>query len=112
MGKPSDASKATPSPSLGFSTIEGGIVQVELIDGEVPEFTPTTPMRSLHDSFEPISAALQAITASIVETTLRPDELDLQFAVKISAESGAIISKDPNDGQFRITARYRASPTS
>ena len=85
---------------------EGGLVQAAR-PGEVAERAAQT-----------LEAALQKIKpmAGAVLTTLRglaqrPDELQVEFGVKVSAQAGAVLASAGLEGNYRITLTWRGPPS-
>jgi hypothetical protein len=83
---------------------EGGLVQAAR-PGEVVERATQT-----------LEAALQKIKplAGVVLTTLRdlaqlPDEIRVEFGVRVTAQAGAVLVAAGLEGHYRITLTWRAS---
>jgi hypothetical protein len=48
-----------------------------------------------------------AILKKFRETAEQPDEIEIEFGVKISAEAGAIVAKTSGEANFRIAVRWK-----
>jgi Trypsin-co-occurring domain 1 len=103
----------------------GELVEFQLEDGSSVLIEVERPSRSTvtrggrvkdfveraDDTFEQALGRVGPTSAAIVERframTERPDEIEVEFGVKLSAEAGAIIARTSGEANFRITARWR-----
>jgi hypothetical protein len=69
-------------------------------------------------SFEKALDKIQAVISSTVERVrkfdqdIAPDEFQMEFGVKLSADLGAVITKVSGEAQLSITVTYKHSKTS
>ena len=101
------------------------VVEFELEDGssvlietENPISRPVTRggrgtelVSKADETFEQALERVGPTSAAIVERFRRmaqqPDELEIEFGIKINAELGAIIAKTSGEANFRIAVRWK-----
>jgi hypothetical protein len=107
------------SELLRFSSGDGSAVLVEV--AELPGGAVTRGGRveaaviEARDSLESLLGRLGPVVKGIV-SELRasaewPDELEIEFAVKVSADSNVIIARAGGEANFRITLRWSGEPS-
>jgi hypothetical protein len=99
-----------------FELQQGGDVVVEVATG------PATARVSRRDdvvldakvSFErALGAVKDAASAALGQfqaMARKPDEVEIKFGVKLSAEAGAVIAKTGIDGQFEVKLKWKRPP--
>ena len=104
---------------VAFAGKDGSVLLVD-----VGEPTSTRPVRglrpaqvleaaqqSLEDVVDNIAAPAQAI-ASRLAATEHVDEVEVEFAVRLTAEAGVVVTKLVGEANFRILLHVRRSPPS
>lgn len=92
---------------------DGDEVLVE-IAGDAPEISPVSRAGDMIESAGvSLSSALGHVrnAASVVLTQFknmadRPDEVEVEFGVRLTAEAGAVIAKTSVDGHLNVTLRW------
>jgi hypothetical protein len=101
---------------LAFATDDdGGVVYVETADAERP-LTRGGAMasnvieagQSLEQVVGRIGPIVQSMVSEIRSSGAWPDEVEIEFAVKISADSNLVIAKAGGEANFRIALRWGA----
>jgi hypothetical protein len=94
-----------------FTLASGGSVDVEL--DEVPgasragrQNALVTAQHSLEDALTGVRDAAAATIAQFKEMAEKPDEVEIEFGVKLNAEAGAIIARTGMEGHFQVTLRW------
>ncbi|MFI5688342.1 CU044_2847 family protein [Streptomyces sp. NPDC051636] len=92
-----------------FTTEDGAVVVVETADaaagsrlvsrGEGPA---AQTARTFESALDGVRAAAQSALRVFRDGTLRPDSVELEFGVKLSAEAGAVIAKGAAEGQLVV----------
>jgi hypothetical protein len=71
----------------------------------------TEMISTAEDTFEQALGRMGPTSAVIIERfremAQQPDEIEIEFGVKISAEAGAIIAKTSGEANFRIAVRWK-----
>jgi len=71
------------------------------------------PVR-VDQTFEAALAHAQPAALAVVERLRRvaepPDEIEVEFGIRLSAELGAFIAKTAGDANFSITLRWKREP--
>lgn len=66
---------------------------------------------SFEKALESIRDAAAAALGQLRSMSRQPDEVELKFAVKLSATAGAVIAKTAVDGQFEVKLKWVRDPT-
>ena len=99
---------------VAFPTEDGRTVVVE-VDGEVPPGTvraarPGEIAQQAQETFEAalgsVRSAAEALVGRLGELSQRPDEVGVEFAIKLSAEVGAIIATTGGEANFKVTLKW------
>lgn len=96
-----------------FKTEDGAVVVVETADpatgtrlvsrGEGPgNGAPDRTARTFEGALDSVRSAAQSALRVFREGALRPDSVELEFGVKLSAEAGAVIAKGAAEGQLVV----------
>ncbi|KUN83686.1 hypothetical protein AQJ66_17835 [Streptomyces bungoensis] len=103
-----------------FTTEEGAVVVVETADavtgtrlvsrGEGPSAQTARTFETFEGALDGVRAAAQSALRVFRDGSLRPDSVELEFGVKLSAEAGAVIAKGAAEGQ--LTVRLSWAPAS
>lgn len=96
------------------------LVEVEVDDGvgdgvDGPEIGPASRagdlIRSATTSFDGalanVRAAASVTLASFRDMEVGPDEIQLEFGLKLNAQAGAVIAKTGVDGHLQVTLTWR-----
>ncbi|MFF4014077.1 CU044_2847 family protein [Streptomyces sp. NPDC001843] len=99
-----------------FTTEDGAIVVVETADspggsrlvsrGEAPAERVTGTFETALDG---VRSAAQSALRVFRDGTLRPDSVELEFGVKLSAEAGAVIAKGAAEGQLVVRLSWASA---
>ncbi|MCX4529865.1 CU044_2847 family protein [Streptomyces sp. NBC_01551] len=92
---------------------EGGSVWVEVSDG-LPvidrvgrgEDALRSTARTLQDALSRVRPAVDAVVDQLRSAALPPDEVNVQFGIKITAEAGAVIAKAATEANFTVSATW------
>ncbi|WP_320773270.1 CU044_2847 family protein [Streptomyces sp. CRN 30] len=97
---------------LEFKTEDGAQVVVEAVDprtGARPASRgggPAQAARTFEDALEGVRAAADAALRVFRDGTLRPDSVELEFGVRLSAEAGAVIAKGTAEGHLVVKLNW------
>ena len=98
---------------LRFRTEDGGSLLVE-VDEHEPGFRPASRAAAIADAkqkFEDalvdVRAAAERALAVFTEGTLRPDQVDVEFGVRLNAEAGAVIAKTSVEGHMTVKLSWK-----
>ncbi|NYI05876.1 CU044_2847 family protein [Allostreptomyces psammosilenae] len=69
-----------------------------------------TAARSLGESFTTVRAAAVAVFDRLATLPERPDTIELEVGVKISAEAGAVITRTAGEGNFVLRLTWQKPP--
>ncbi|MFF4754100.1 CU044_2847 family protein [Streptomyces sp. NPDC002514] len=102
-----------------FETEDGAVVVVETNDAGPPgtrlvargDGPAATAARSFEQALTGVRAAAQSALRIFRDGALRPDSVELEFGVKLTAEAGAIIAKGTAEGQLVVRLNWSADRT-
>jgi hypothetical protein len=102
------------SELLKFESEQGGVVLVEAVEQPRSEVTrggrPGAAVVEAGESLEGvvgrIGPAVKGIVSELRAAADWPDEVEVEFAVKISADSNVIIARAGGEANFRIALRW------
>ncbi|MFE9449558.1 CU044_2847 family protein [Streptomyces sp. NPDC006739] len=109
-----------------FTTEEGAVVVVESVDGPSGSRlvsrddrppgqaggTAALTARTFEGALDGVRAAAQSALRVFRDGTLRPDAVELEFGVKLTAEAGAVIAKGAAEGQLVVRLSWASEPRS
>lgn len=105
----------TMSRLVEFTTEDGAVVVVETADpaggtrlvsrGDGPAAQAT---RTFEGALDSVRAAAHSALRVLRDGALRPDSVQLEFAVKLTAEAGAVIAKGAAEGQLVVRLGWSA----
>jgi hypothetical protein len=90
------------------------------VDSDGPEISPVSRtgdvIRSAATSFDgalmQVRKAASKAVASFRDMEVRPDEVQVEFGVKLNAQAGAVIAKTGVDGHLKVKLTWqRGAPT-
>ncbi|WP_310742296.1 CU044_2847 family protein [Microbispora sp. H13382] len=97
--------------------IDGGAVIVETDDRPAGGWTPASSRgdrvlyeakQSFEDALAQVRGAAQAALRTFSDGVVGPDEVEVEFGVKMSAEAGAIIAKTALEGHLTVKLKWTA----
>lgn len=101
-----------------FTTEDGAVVAVETADRaggnlsvgreDREESALDRTARSFEGALDGVRAAAQSALRVFRDGGLRPDSVELEFSVKLTAEAGAIIAKGAAEGQLVVRLGWTA----
>jgi hypothetical protein len=98
---------------LKLESEHGGSVLIEVADGGRPVARGIRPSEAVTEAGESLESVLTKLGPSVrgIISQLRksadwPDEVEVEFAVKISADSNVIIARAGGEANFRIALRW------
>ncbi|MDG9721256.1 MULTISPECIES: CU044_2847 family protein [unclassified Streptomyces] len=71
---------------------------------------PAQAARTFEGSLEGVRAAAESALRVFRDGSLRPDSVELEFGVKLSAEAGAIIAKGSAEGHLVVRLSWSPEP--
>ncbi|MEU1401894.1 CU044_2847 family protein [Streptomyces sp. NPDC005728] len=95
---------------MEFTTEDGAVVAVEATDGASGtrlvgrgEGGPAAQAaRTFEGTLDGVRSAAQSALRVFRDGSLRPDSVELEFGVKLTAEAGAVIAKGAAEGQLVV----------
>jgi len=101
------------SPLIDFDLRDGGSILVEvdevggaLTRGGRAADVVTRAGETLEDVLARVGPAVRGIVTQLRDSTQSPGEVEIEFAIKLSAESGVIIAKTGGEANFRVALRW------
>ena len=93
---------------------EGGSILVEVEEpsrgpvtrGGRPEEVVTRAGQSLEQVLARVGPAVKGIVSELRRTADWPDDVEVEFAIKLSADSNVIIARAGGEANFRISLRW------
>lgn len=70
-------------------------------------------LTSLPDAFEKVIDTIDSLSTALVnkikkfDRDIAPDEFEIQFGVKLSAEAGAVVAKTAGESQISVKMTYK-----
>jgi hypothetical protein len=99
-----------------FQVAGGGTVLVEVDDQEpgVARASRVNDMvvqakQSLEPALDSIRAMANVSLERLQDLAQRPDELEVEFGVRLNAEAGAVIAKTQAEGHLKVKLAWRAT---
>ena len=99
-----------------FTTGDGVRVGVEGVEDEEGARLvsrgdgPARAARTFEDSLDGVRAAAASALRVFRDGSLRPDAVELEFGVKLSAEAGAVIAKGSAEGHLVVKLSWSPEP--
>lgn len=99
---------------VAFKTSEGGVILVETTPSTSGPITRSgraesaivEAAKSLDQVVGQLGPAVRGIVSELRSTAAGPEEIGVEFAVKISADSNLVIARAGGEANFRITLRW------
>ncbi|MFE6283646.1 CU044_2847 family protein [Streptomyces sp. NPDC057877] len=102
---------------LEFKTEDGALVVVEgAVDASGAQLVsrggqqPVQAARTFEGALDGVRAAAESALRVFRDGSLRPDSVELEFGVKLSAETGAIIAKGAAEGHLLVRLSWSPGP--
>jgi hypothetical protein len=98
-----------------FKTEDGAQVVVEAVDEESGARLvsrgdgPAQAVRTFESALAGVRAAADSALRVFREGALRPDAVELEFGVRLSAEAGAVIAKGSTEGHLVVRLTWSPS---
>lgn len=99
---------------IEFSLETGNSISVEVEDVEgnlIPAASPneviTRASQTFEDTLEKIKPAANVMITKLRELSHSPDEVQVEFGIKFSAEVGAIISSVSGEANYKVTLMWK-----
>jgi hypothetical protein len=100
----------------------GGVLVVEVEAGDSsarrvmrggnPEAVVATATASFESALQTVRAAAEGILDQLRSLAQPPDEVEVEFGVKMSAEAGAVIAKAATEANFKINLTWKKDAAS
>jgi Trypsin-co-occurring domain 1 len=102
-----------PLASESALTSEGATQAATEPDATAGQQQTRIPTSHAQASLEDVVQGVRAIAESLIEGLqgLGPDEVSVQYGIKLHAEAGAVISTSRDDAHFLVELGWRAQPT-
>ncbi|KUM87952.1 hypothetical protein AQI88_40315 [Streptomyces cellostaticus] len=105
---------------MEFTTEDGAVVVVEATEGAsgtrlVSRGEGSGPAaqaaRTFEGTLDGVRSAAQSALRVFRDGSLRPDSVELEFGVKLTAEAGAVIAKGAAEGQLVVKLSWSSKDT-
>ncbi|MER5451432.1 CU044_2847 family protein [Streptomyces sp. NPDC002766] len=99
-----------------FKTEDGALIVVEGVDEDAGARMvsrgdgPAQAARTFENALGGVRAAAESALRVFRDGTLRPDSVELEFGVKLSAEAGAVIAKGAAEGHLLVKLSWSPRP--
>jgi hypothetical protein len=80
--------------------IQGGLTKAGLTD------TITKAQHTLEESLEKVKPAAQSIIKKLRKLSDPPDEVEVSFGIKLSAEAGAVLASSGVEANYTVTLKW------
>jgi hypothetical protein len=93
------------------------LVEVELDEEEQDGMVPAAragemavrATHTLQEALEQVQPGAEAVVTKLREMSARPDEMEVTFGLKMSAEAGAFIASASTEANFTVLLRWNRS---
>lgn len=102
---------------MEFKTEDGALVAVEGVEDEsgarlvARDDGPARAARTFEGALDGVRAAAESALRVFRDGTLRPDSVELEFGVKLTAEAGAVIAKGTAEGHLVVKLSWSPGPS-
>ncbi|MFD5628905.1 CU044_2847 family protein [Streptomyces sp. NPDC127072] len=99
-----------------FKTDDGALVLVEGVEDEYGSRLvsrgdgPVQAARTFEGSLEGVRAAAESALRVFRDGSLRPDAVEIEFGVKLTAEAGALIARSAVEGHLVVKLSWSPGP--
>jgi len=99
-----------------FKTEDGAVVAVESADDRAGSRLASRDgsvqaARTFEAALDGVRTAAQSALRVFRDGALKPDGVEIEFGVKLSAEAGAIIAKGTSEGHLVVKLTWGSSPS-
>ncbi|WP_416971819.1 CU044_2847 family protein [Streptomyces sp. 4F14] len=99
-----------------FKTEDGTVVAVESVEERAGSRLASRDggvqaARTFEAALDGVRTAAQSALRVFRDGALKPDGVEIEFGVKLSAEAGAIIAKGTSEGHLVVKLTWSSSPT-
>ena len=96
---------------LQFTTNSGAAFEIEVGGGQEGVTTSqdksgSAGIASWEGALSGVRTGVQALLDTLRDSVVSPDEVSIEFGIRVTAEGGAIIAATPTEGQFRARVGY------
>jgi hypothetical protein len=94
-----------------FELADGGSVVVEVdeargVSRAARQGVLATAKSTLEGALAEVRDAAAATITQFQDMARKPDEVEIEFGVKLNAEAGALIARTGTEGHFQVTVRW------
>jgi hypothetical protein len=91
---------------LQFTTSSGALFEIEANDmgRTTTRGRSGFPINSWENALDGVREAIESLVATLRRSS--PGEVSIEFGIRVTGESGAIIAKTPEEGNFKIVVSY------
>ncbi|HEC35358.1 MAG TPA: hypothetical protein ENI39_02350 [Anaerolineae bacterium] len=102
-----------------FPLEDGGSILVEVEAGEAAGMVPAAATRGVPEraqqtfeaALEKVRPAAAAIIAKLRALHDPPDEIEVEFGLKMNAEAGAVVAAAGVEANYKVTLTWKRTPT-
>lgn len=102
-----------------FPLADGSSIWVEVHEDELEGLAPASrrglseqALKTFEDALEKVRPAAQTIIQKLRDLSDAPDEIEVEFGLKLSAEAGVIIAAGSVEANYRVTLTWKRAGTS
>ncbi|MFF4268824.1 CU044_2847 family protein [Streptomyces sp. NPDC001536] len=81
-------------------------VEIEPREDDFRSLRPDQPVASFDHVFRPVGEAAAAAMRAMRD--VRPDEVTIQFGIKVTGSGQAVVAKTSSDAHFEVTLSWKA----
>ncbi|MHC5905807.1 CU044_2847 family protein [Streptomyces sp. S6] len=101
---------------MEFKTEDGAVVAVESVEERAGSRLASRDgsvqaARTFEAALDGVRTAAQSALRVFRDGALKPDGVEIEFGVKLSAEAGAIIAKGTSEGHLVVKLTWGSSPS-
>lgn len=100
-----------PLPDGGSLIVEHREDEQVVRAGRVQQITQTTG-ESFESALDRVKHAAMAVREKLQDVTTPPDEVVVEFAIKLAAEIGVVVASSSAEANLKLTMRWGKSETS
>ncbi len=78
--------------------------------GDSPAAVIVKANETFEGALDKVRDAAEAMVSRLCSLTKPPDEMEVEFGVKLSAEAGAVIAKAATEANFTISLKWTKAP--
>ena len=96
------------SKLIRYPLMAGGTLLVEIDDHAEVQQEVIKNQYTLESVFKSITPGIEALSEQLRRLTSTPDQINIEFGVKLTDSSEAVISKSATEGSIKITLVWKA----